>query len=39
MSSKYKPGEDAIAHFLTFSVIGWIDVFSREYYKEIFITV
>jgi len=37
MSSKYKPGEDAIAHFVTFSVVGWIDVFSRELYKEIFI--
>ena len=37
MSSKYKVGEDAIAHFVTFSVIGWIDVFSRESYKEIFI--
>lgn len=35
MSSKYKPGEDAIAHFVTFAVVGWIDVFSREYYKEI----
>jgi len=28
MSSKYKVGEDAIAHFVTFSVVGWIDVFS-----------
>ncbi|MBL0182693.1 MAG: transposase [Chitinophagaceae bacterium] len=37
MSSKYKPGEDAIAHFITFSVVGWIDVFSREHYKEIII--
>ncbi|MBK9485389.1 MAG: transposase [Chitinophagaceae bacterium] len=37
MSSKYKPGEDAIAHFVTFSVVGWIDVFSREIYKEIFV--
>ena len=37
MSSKYKVGEDAIAHFVTFSVVGWIDVFSREYYKEIFV--
>jgi REP element-mobilizing transposase RayT len=35
MSSKYKVGEDAIAHFVTFSVVGWIDVFSRESYKEI----
>jgi hypothetical protein len=37
MSSKYKPGEDAIAHFVTFAVVGWVDVFSREQYKEIFI--
>lgn len=37
MSSKYKVGEDAIAHFVTFTVVGWIDVFSRETYKEIFI--
>lgn len=38
MSSKYKPGEDAIAHFVTFSIVGWIDVFSREIYKEIFVS-
>ena len=38
MSSKYKVGEDAIAHFVTFAVVGWIDVFSREQYKEIFVT-
>ncbi len=37
MSSKYKVGEDAIPHFVTFSVVGWIDVFSREAYKEIII--
>jgi REP element-mobilizing transposase RayT len=37
MSSKYRVGEDAIAHFVTFSVVGWIDVFSRESYKEIFV--
>ena len=37
MSSKYKVGEDAIPHFVTFSVVGWIDVFSREEYKEIFV--
>ena len=24
-------------HFITFSVVGWIDVFSREQYKEIFV--
>ena len=32
MSGKYKVGEDAILHFVTFSVMGWIDVFSREQY-------
>jgi len=37
MSSKYKVGEDAVAHFITFSVVGWIDVFSRACYKEIII--
>jgi putative transposase len=37
MSSKYKVGEDAIPHFVTFSVVGWIDVFSREQYKELLI--
>jgi putative transposase len=34
MSSKYKVGEDAIPHFVTFTVVGWIDIFSREIYKE-----
>ena len=36
MSSKYKVGESAIPHFVTFTVVGWIDVFSREQYKELF---
>jgi putative transposase len=35
MSSKYKVGEDAIPHFVTFTVVGWVDVFSREHYKQI----
>jgi hypothetical protein len=30
MSSKYKTGKDAIPHFITFTVVGWINVFSRE---------
>ncbi len=37
MSSKYKPGDDAIPHFLTFSVVGWIDVLTKEGYKEVII--
>ena len=36
MSSKYKVGESAIPHFVTFTVVGWKDVFSRERYKELF---
>ena len=36
MSSKYKVGDDALAHFVTFSVVGRVDVFKREKYKEIF---
>jgi putative transposase len=38
MSSKYKVGDNAIPHFVTFSVVGWIDVFSRECYKEIMVS-
>lgn len=37
MSSKYKVGADFIPHFVTFTVVGWIDVFSREQYKELFV--
>ncbi|HNP53222.1 MAG TPA: transposase [Ferruginibacter sp.] len=37
MSSKYKVRNSEIPHFVTFTVIGWIDVFSRERYKEIFL--
>ena len=35
MSSKYKPSEAHIPHFVTFSVIGWIDVFTRKLYRDI----
>lgn len=34
MSRKYKIGDDAVPHFVTFSVVGWIDVFSRACYKD-----
>jgi putative transposase len=37
MSSKYKVVEDTIAHFVTFSVVAWVDIFTRERYKEVFI--
>jgi putative transposase len=35
MSSKYKVTESALPHFVTFTVVGWIDVFSRALYKDI----
>jgi len=37
MSSKYKPGDNALPHFVTFTVVGWVDVFSRDRYKEIIV--
>lgn len=37
MSSNYKVGENSTPHFVTFTVVAWIDVFSRELYKEMFI--
>ena len=35
MSGKYKTGEAIVAHFVTCTIVGWIDVFSREVYKDI----
>jgi REP element-mobilizing transposase RayT len=35
MSEKYKIIDSTYPHFVTFTVIGWIDIFSREQYKEI----
>ncbi len=35
MSSKYKVYDSEIPVFVTSTVIGWIDVFTREQYKEI----
>lgn len=34
MSGRYKTGDNDIPHFVTFTVVGWLDVFSREEYKE-----
>jgi putative transposase len=38
MSSKYKVKDDAMPHFVTFTVVGWLDVFSREEYKQIIVS-
>jgi putative transposase len=35
MSTKYKFGDNEIAHFITFSVINWIDALTRNEYKDI----
>lgn len=34
MSSRYKVQDNQIPHFVTSTVIGWIDALSREQYKE-----
>jgi putative transposase len=37
MSGKYRIGEDSIAHFVSFSVVNWIDALSRVDHKDIFV--
>ena len=37
MATRYRFGDDELPHFITFSVINWIDVFSREAYKQILV--
>ncbi len=37
MSTKYKTGDNEIAHFITFSVVNWIDALTRNEYKDIII--
>jgi putative transposase len=37
MSTKYKIGENEIPHFITFSVVNWIDALTRSEYKEIIV--
>ena len=37
MSTKYRFIEDRFPHFITLTLVEWIDLFSRERYKEIII--
>ncbi|MEO6254504.1 MAG: transposase [Ferruginibacter sp.] len=37
MSVKYKTGDDELPHFITFSVVEWIDALTRNEYKEIMV--
>ena len=34
-SDGYKIRDQAATHFLTFTIMGWIDIFSRQRYREI----
>lgn len=36
MSTKYRILDDQVPHFLTLTVVEWIDLFSRKVYKDIF---
>lgn len=35
MSSKYQIGDERYAHFVTFTVVNWIDLFTRDVYREV----
>ncbi|MEO6669796.1 MAG: transposase [Ferruginibacter sp.] len=37
MSVKYKTGDDQLPHFITFSVVHWIDALTRNEYKDIIV--
>ncbi len=35
MSTRYRFGDSEYAHFITFSVVNWIDALSRPLYKDV----
>ena len=35
MATRYRFGDNEKPHFITYTVMNWIDVFSREAYKQI----
>ena len=37
MSSKYRIKNQEALHYLTLTVVGWVDIFSRKIYKDIII--
>ena len=37
MATRYKFGDNEYPHSITLSVVNWIDIFTRECYKEIII--
>jgi putative transposase len=32
----YKIRDQSALHFMTFTIVGWIDLFSRRLYRDIF---
>jgi REP element-mobilizing transposase RayT len=37
MSTAYRISEQDAAYFLTFQIVGWVDIFTRKIYKDIVI--
>jgi putative transposase len=37
MSTKYKFGNEVGIYFVSFAVVGWIDVFTRKVYRDVFL--
>jgi len=37
MSEKYKVGDSFIPHFIATTVIDWVDLFTRQEYRDIII--
>jgi putative transposase len=37
MSTKYKVGDNEMPHFISFSVVNWIDALTRNEYKDIIV--
>lgn len=37
MSTKYKFGNKEGIYFVSFAVVGWIDIFTRKIYRDIFL--
>nr|MBC7614363.1 hypothetical protein [Pseudopedobacter sp.] len=37
MSTKYKFNNNAGIYFVSFAIVGWIDVFTRQVYSDLFL--
>jgi hypothetical protein len=34
MSYKYRISDQEATHFLTFQIVGWVDIFTRKIYRD-----